>query len=345
MKRMILTAAVLLLAASTLNAAFTYSIDNFRWNSNKDFQRNGNFYLWADGVEDRLEGTTAIDFLKLTSTNTEPGTTEGMIYYDTSEHTLKQRTDAAWVALGAGTFAGGSVTDNITMATTKVIRSTTTTANTTALQGYDVDGAAYVNAISVTNGNTMAVAIGAATASLAIDSTGLDLTTAGAVSGVTTLSASGNVTAAGVTFGSTGTSQYVAVVDIADADIDAIRGTPKQLIAAPGANSYIEVVGCELIFDYGTGTAYTESVDNLIIGYDNATTQIGATIETTGFIDQTADTAISWVPSATARATTLLVNKNVALKNAGDGEYGGGSGNDSAIRAIVTYRVHTSLSL
>lgn len=109
MKRMILMAAVLLLIASNAFAAFTYSIDSFRWNSNKDFQRNGNFYLWADGVEDRLEGTTAIDFLKLASTDTEPGTAEGLIYYDTSEHTLKQRTNAAWVALGSATFTGGAI--------------------------------------------------------------------------------------------------------------------------------------------------------------------------------------------------------------------------------------------
>jgi hypothetical protein len=245
----------------------------------------------------------------------------------------------------SSTFTGGNVTDHIVMANGKNIHSSTTTAQTTAIEGYDVDGIAYVNGLKVTNGNTVAVAIGAATASVAITSTGLNVSTAGAVTGVTTLVASGAVACVGVTAGDTGTTTYTAVVDITDAQIKALHASPKELIAAPGANSYIEVVGCELIFDYGTGTAYTESSDNLILGYDNGTTQIGGTIEATGFIDQTANTVISWVNSATARAATLLVNKNVALKNSGDGEYGGGNGSDGAIRAIITYRVHTSLSL
>lgn len=49
--------------------------------------------------------------------------------------------------------------------------------------------------------------------------------------------------------------------------------------------------------------------------------------------------------AGTATADGTVVNKNVALKNSGDGEYGGGSGADSAIRVIISYRVHTSLGL
>ncbi len=99
----------------------------------------------------------------------------------------------SWTSVDT-TFAGGSVTDHIVMANGKYVQSTTTTAHATGLQGYDVDGGAYVNGISVTNGNTVAVAVGAATASFALDSTAVDITTAGAVSGVTDFTASGDVT-------------------------------------------------------------------------------------------------------------------------------------------------------
>jgi len=284
-------------------------------------------------------------WIRLQATDTTPPAVEGALYHDLSEHIPKVYANGSWTALGAGTFAGGSVTADIVMTTGEYIRSSTTTAHTTGLQGYDVDGTAYVNGISVTNGNTVAVALGAATASVAITSTGFNVSTAGAVSGVTTLAASGNVTTAGVTFGTTGGSEYIAVVDLADSDMVALRGTPVELIAAPGEGKYIEVVACQLIFDYGSGTAYAESADNLILGYDDGTTQIGNTLEMTGFIDQTADMVLWWVNSATARAAALAVNQNVALKNSGDGEIVTGDASDGALRVIITYRVYSSLGL
>jgi hypothetical protein len=252
----------------------------------------------------------------------------------------------AKIAAATGTWTGGAVTSDANLADGVNLYSAPEVADgNNAIRAYDVDGTEFTDILRWSNGNTPTVVLGAATVQFSLASTGLDVSTAGAISNATTIQGTGNATMAGYTFGTTGSSLYTAVVDINDAEIVALRETPFTLVAAPGANSYVEVVSCQLIFDYGSGTAYAESADNLIIGYDDGSTQIGNTLEMTGFIDQTADMILPWVNSATARAASLLVNKNVALKNSGDGEIVTGDASDGALRVIISYRVHTSLSL
>jgi hypothetical protein len=93
----------------------------------------------------------------------------------------------SWIA-NAGTFAGGSITDNIVMANTKYIRSSLTTAEASAIQVYDLTAtASYTNVLSWTNGDVPNIILGASTNTVAIASTGLNVSSAGAISGVTTL--------------------------------------------------------------------------------------------------------------------------------------------------------------
>mgnify|MGYP001568242319 FL=1 len=124
------------------------------------------------------------------------GTVEGTFYYDSDDDIPYYRNASAWVALGAGTFAGGSITSDMTLSNGVDVLSTTTDAHTNSLQGRDIDGAAYVDVLRWTNGNTVALVLGAPTISFALDSTGVDISTAGAVSGVTTLSIGGAITGA-----------------------------------------------------------------------------------------------------------------------------------------------------
>jgi len=246
----------------------------------------------------------------------------------------------------SGTWSGGAVAADANLADGVVIYTAPEVADANnAIQGYDVDGTANVDILRWQNGNTVSAVLGAATVQFSLASTGLDISTAGAISNATTVQGTGNATMAGYTFSTTGTSEYVSVVDINDAELVALRATPMELVATPGAGAYIEVVSCQLIFDYGSGTAYAESADNLILGYDDGTTQIGNTLEMTGFIDQVNDMVLWWVNSATAHNPSLLVNKNIAIKNSGDGEIVTGDASDGALRVITTYRVHTSLSL
>lgn len=128
-------------------------------------------------------------------------------------------TDSSSIAFGAGgtvVYSGGnsnitsltgltgaiSTPTTISMANGGVMRTTTTTAHTMSLQGYDVDGAAYANIVTITNSNTPA---------LSLTPTGALTVTAGATSTWNLTAGNLNIDAAAgnVNIGGTGTSTVV----------------------------------------------------------------------------------------------------------------------------------------
>lgn len=133
----------------------------------------------------------------------------------------------------------------------------------------------------------------------------------------------------------------VARVELTNAEIKALRATPKTLVAAQGADTLIVVESLVLKLNYGGTNGFTESADNLVLQYGNSGQDITAAIETTGFIDQTADVAAVVYPAtiATMALATVGVNEEVQLFNTGDGEIGGNAGNDNTMTAVIAYRV------
>ena len=80
-----------------------------------------------------------------------------------------------------------------------------------------------------------------------------------------------------------------ADVALTNADIKALRATPKTLVPAPGTGKVIEFLSAVLMLKAGTNVL-TEATANLAVRYkDGAGVQVSQTIETTGFIDQAAD--------------------------------------------------------
>jgi hypothetical protein len=54
----------------------------------------------------------------------------------------------------------------------------------------------------------------------------------------------------------------------------------------------------------------------------------------------------SSVPVAiSATGASNIINKNLALRNIGDEEYGGNASNDAKLRVIVAYRIHNVAGL
>lgn len=147
---------------------------------------------------------------------------------------------------------------------------------------------------------------------------------------ITTPVMSGSPTGAGVV-------QYVDV-SLTNAEMLALRATPKTLVAAPAAGSVNEFISISLFFDY-TG-AYTESADNMAVRYTNGSgVVVSSTIEATGFVDATADTMVRGVAITDAIvAKTGCDAQALVLHNTGDGEYGGGNA-ANVVRARVAYRV------
>jgi len=85
----------------------------------------------------------------------------------------------------------GSGFTGLTFLTGSAIRASATTAETLAIQAYDVDGTSYENSILLTNGDVPAIAIGVGTDTLAINTTTWDVTSAGVASGLTGLTVAG----------------------------------------------------------------------------------------------------------------------------------------------------------
>ncbi len=104
MKKIVLMLLFMLMCAVPCLGAFTRSIDNrktyknaYRWTGKpRDFLLD-----WAQEVEDRIDGTTGVDFIFYVP-GTAPDTTEGNLYYSSSLDALVLRTASAWVTLEAG---------------------------------------------------------------------------------------------------------------------------------------------------------------------------------------------------------------------------------------------------
>ena len=105
MKKFVLITLLVALLSGSIFGAFTKSIDDtptyknaYRWTGKpKDYLLD-----WAQEVEDRLTGATGLEYSSYTATDTEPGTTAGMFYYDLSENKFKYYNGGGWIAIEAG---------------------------------------------------------------------------------------------------------------------------------------------------------------------------------------------------------------------------------------------------
>jgi hypothetical protein len=136
---------------------------------------------------------------------------------------------------------------------------------------------------------------------------------------------------------------FAAEVSLTSAQVKALRATPITMVQAQGAGTVIEFLGAVLLLDYGSNV-FTESTANLSFKYNNGSgVAVSDTVESTGFIDQSADTATQAVPIKDAIvAKTGNENKAIVLHNIGAGEIAGNAANDSALRVKVLFSVHNT---
>lgn len=84
------------------SAALTY--DEIYYMQHLSYLHSGSsvtdpLYLFMNESIGYLEGSTGFGYIYLTPTDTEPGTTEGMYYYDNSEDTIRLYTASGWVSM------------------------------------------------------------------------------------------------------------------------------------------------------------------------------------------------------------------------------------------------------
>jgi len=136
-----------------------------------------------------------------------------------------------------------------------------------------------------------------------------------------------------------GAIQY-AEVAVSSAEILALRATPKELVAAPGAGKANVFLHATVLLD-ATATAYAESAANLLVKYENGSGDaVSQVIEATGFIDQTTDQLTVGLPVIDPIvAKAVAENKALVLHNNGAGEYTTGTG---VLRVKIAYYVITT---
>lgn len=122
-------------------------------------------------------------------------------------------------------------------------------------------------------------------------------------------------------------------VQLTNAQILALAGTPITLVGDPGANKAVIVWLVWLYIDRNASQPYTETADNLVVEYTGSTDIM--TIETTGFVDTIFDEG-RIVRPAYDPATPFkpVANLSVRILNNG-GEFGGGDA--SQTMSIRTY--------
>lgn len=209
---------------------------------------------------------------------------------------------------------------------TDITGATTITGAATVSSTFQVAGATTLSSTLAVNGNAT---IGNNSGTVAINSSDWDISTAGAMTGI-----------ASVGFDD-GTVIYHKTIQCNAACIKGLKASPLELVAAPGADKFIELKSAVLVMNYGS-EALTESEDDLVIEYETGT-DITAGIDSTSFLDQEADILKVVQPSAAVVITAAnAVNKNIRLFNSGDGEFGGNASNDTTLSVRVAYRVHTA---
>jgi len=206
-----------------------------------------------------------------------------------------------------------------------------------------VQGDVQFNAdqFSVTNGVVQLAGQGLAMDTATSDSGSATPTAAGVItfaggSGLST-SATGNTLTINQD-ASTSAMQY-ADVTITATEVKALATTPKELVAAQGAGNAILFMGAQFKLNYGS-EVFAEAGDNLGIKYTDALgVQVSDTIETTGFIDQSADTMTNAVPVKDAIvAAASAENQALVLDNLGSNITGNAS-DDSTLTVRIFYQV------
>jgi len=171
------------------------------------------------------------------------------------------------------------------------------------------------------------------------DNTGTDITD-NSTTGYCTLADAGSqdIVAAGLLQG----DNLVTVnVNMSDVSVRLLHTTPFQLVAAPGADKFLEFVSATLYMDVTTPFDNAAGDGNLKISFvDENGTVVSNTIEGDDFIDTTSDRITNVTPlSDVDVAASNSINKALVIFNDG-GAYS--SGTDSVLSVKTTYRVHTA---
>jgi len=156
-------------------------------------------------------------------------------------------------------------------------------------------------------------------------------------------------------FTSTGTTESLAntviktaTVLLTNAQIKALRATPINVVAAPGAGFFVYPIECIVELVYGGNNAFTGAAgDNLGLKWQDGTTTTIMSGGLQAFIQATNSAFNKFVDPAVGSdvniAKTAVDNKPLVIHNITGAEIAGNAANDNTINVIVKYAIHPSL--
>lgn len=149
-------------------------------------------------------------------------------------------------------------------------------------------------------------------------------------------------------YGTTASSiLQVARTQLTNAQVKALQTAAITVIPAPGTGTIVDVLGGMIVFNYTTAYTETGGNDNWRLYYrtsgDEPATNV---IETTGFVDATADSIIKFgpVPNDQVIAGAELTNVAVVLSGVTGTTYNdlGGGAAANTVTVHVLYRTITT---
>lgn len=241
--------------------------------------------------------------------NIATGTSTGAVSIGGGSNTVAVNS-SSWDISTAGAMSGFStlsLSGDITLANGKAVKSSTTNAETVALQCYDVDGGAYVNSILLTNGNTPSIVIGTGAETVAINSSDWDVSATGDIT------AAGAITCDGLITGALGLTITGAVVSLNESSNFAVNigtGTSTGTVTVGGAANQAIAIG--------TGAA----VKTVTLGSTNTTSSTGISSGSGGVNVNVSNNQPTNINSGTSTGTVTIGGTGVMQIDVGAGGTG-----------------------
>lgn len=192
------------------------------------------------------------------ATNLNTGTSSGAVTIGGGSGTVAVNS-SSWDISTTGAMSGFSslsLSDDISLANGKAVKSSTTTAETVKLQAYDVDNTTYRDVLTLTNGDTVTAVLGSNNETISVNSADWDISTTGAMTGI------GAITMDGLLTGSAGATITGATINLNASSNNAVNigtGTTTSTVTIGGAGNQS--------IDIGNGAA----VKTVALGSDNTT--------------------------------------------------------------------------
>ncbi len=138
----------------------------------------------------------------------------------------------------------------------------------------------------------------------------------------------------------------VATLALTNTQIKNLRGTPIQIVAAPGAGKAIIPVSATAKLVYGGTNVFTAAgAQNIGLYWNNSTTAAitaSSLLSQTMIISSASKFSYASAGNTTNVAAGIMDNVNVAAFNNGSAEIGGNAANDNTINITFTYFIVTN---